>query len=533
MTSYSAALNGGTISGGLTWNPNGSLQQLAILDPFNSADVQTCSYSADDLSRIASATCLNGSTNVWGQTFSYDPFGNVTKTVPSGDTGVSWMPGYSTSTNRYTLGGTSYDGDGNILNDGSNTYTWDAEGKPVTTVYSSSHETYAFTYDAFGHKVELSVNGSYSSSFVRLGDYKLSATGQTPLYSEYPFPGGSIQSEAGGGTGVQLADWLGTVRAFWGYTGGSYIQSGAHAPFGESYAYNTGNNPKDFTGQENDDSMNNTTYYFPERQFRSSQGRWLSPDPAGLGAVDPTNPQSWNRYAYVVNSPLLLVDPAGMCPQGMQNPTAPTCFIYQSTDPTASGGCATSGGQPLPCGLIGGGEATVNCPNNNCSAFGTYTGTDSNGAPYSFQLTAGVNGATWSNNFNGEEVTPGGVAVEFGLLLPLDSTPINYLSTPSLATTPARPPMATVSAVHPPTRAQADVACKYYAIQANNGFGNVSADSANASIASGTKFEQYTQYERPSEMNPSASNMVVAYVLTAPSIYIQASYQQCMAALGF
>jgi len=110
---------------------------------------------------------------------------------------------------------------------------------------------------------------------------------------------------------VQLGDWLGTSRAFWSYTGGGFSQSGAHAPFGESYAYN-GGYPLDFTGQPNDGNMTNTTYYFPERQYRSSQGRWLSPDPAGLPAVDPTNPQSWNRYAYASNDPMTHIDPTGL-----------------------------------------------------------------------------------------------------------------------------------------------------------------------------------------------------------------------------
>jgi len=41
-------------------------------------------------------------------------------------------------------------------------------------------------------------------------------------------------------------------------------------------------------------------------------GRWISPDPAGLAAVDPSNPQSWNRYAYVGNNPLSMIDPLGL-----------------------------------------------------------------------------------------------------------------------------------------------------------------------------------------------------------------------------
>ena len=140
----------------------------------------------------------------------------------------------------------------------------------------------------------------------------------TRQYSEFPLPGGSVVSQNGGATGVQLADWLGTIRTFYSYTGGNESFSSAHAPFGESYAY-AGGYPLGFAGQGGlgpgqggDGNMTNTTYWFPERQYRSSQGRFLSPDPAGLSAANPTNPQSWNRYAYVLNNPLGSVDPLGL-----------------------------------------------------------------------------------------------------------------------------------------------------------------------------------------------------------------------------
>lgn len=311
MTQYSWALSGGTVSGSLTWNPNGSLQQLVVADPFNSADVQTCNYSADDLTRISSVSCNSGS--VWGQQFTYDAFGNLTKSVPTGATGITWQPGYSSSTNRYTLGGTSYDANGNLLKDTFNIYTWDAEGKNLSIAYDNGGGvTSTFTDDAFGHKVEWSLNGTYQASYVTLGNYKLSATGQTANYSLYPLPGGSFLSFGGGLQGVQMADWLGTIRAV-ASDSGTDIQTGAHAPFGEEYAF-TAKYPKPsvFTGQEDDGSDNPTMYYFQERNYPSSQGRWLSPDPAGLGAVNPTNPQSWNRYAYALNNPLSYIDPTGL-----------------------------------------------------------------------------------------------------------------------------------------------------------------------------------------------------------------------------
>jgi hypothetical protein len=41
----------------------------------------------------------------------------------------------------------------------------------------------------------------------------------------------------------------------------------------------------------------------------STEGRWLSPDPL---AGDLSNPQSLNRYAYVLNNPTTLTDPLGL-----------------------------------------------------------------------------------------------------------------------------------------------------------------------------------------------------------------------------
>ncbi|MBV9265369.1 MAG: hypothetical protein JO061_04290 [Acidobacteriaceae bacterium] len=50
----------------------------------------------------------------------------------------------------------------------------------------------------------------------------------------------------------------------------------------------------------------------PARNCLPDQGRWTSSDLAGVAAVDPTDPQTWNGYAYVRNNPLALTDPTGM-----------------------------------------------------------------------------------------------------------------------------------------------------------------------------------------------------------------------------
>ena len=70
---------------------------------------------------------------------------------------------------------------------------------------------------------------------------------------------------------------------------------------------------RSFTGQNQDTVQGSTAglYDFIFREH-AQYGRWISPDPGGLKAVDITNPQTWNRYAYVQNYPTGLVDPLGL-----------------------------------------------------------------------------------------------------------------------------------------------------------------------------------------------------------------------------
>jgi RHS repeat-associated protein len=65
-----------------------------------------------------------------------------------------------------------------------------------------------------------------------------------------------------------------------------------------------------YTGKERDPESNND--YFGARYFASSMGRFMSPDPAGVGYASPYNPQSLNLYSYALNNPLINIDPSGM-----------------------------------------------------------------------------------------------------------------------------------------------------------------------------------------------------------------------------
>ena len=244
------------------------------------------------LTRIASANC--GS--IWAQTFSYDAFGNINKSGNS-----SFGATYSPATNRMTTIGTStptYDADGNVTNDFLHAYAWDGYGRPVTV------DGVGITYDALGRMVEQNRSGAYNELIYSPTGFLM----QTSQYLFVPNPGGGATVWSPAGIYYRHADWLGSSR-FASTTSRTMYYDGAYAPFGEQYA-NSGTTDLSFTGMDSDTSAN--LYDFSAREY-GIQGRWPSPDPAGLAAVDPSNPQSWNRYAYVGNNPLALTDPSGMC----------------------------------------------------------------------------------------------------------------------------------------------------------------------------------------------------------------------------
>jgi RHS repeat-associated protein len=288
------------VIGNLGWNANGSLQSLAITDPFNALNTQTCTYSHDDLSRASGVNCTS-----WSQTFSFDPFGNITK-----DGSFNFHAAYTTATNQIaTITGApppTYDSNGNILTitDGtSHSYSWDAEGKQIGI------DMLTATYDALGRMVELNSSGTYTETIYGLGSEKLALmTGQNMQKSFIALPSGTAVYTASGLSYYRHSDWLGSSRFASTASGGMYSSS-AYAPFGEQYA-TAGTGDPSFTGQQSDSTSG--LYDFLFRRLSQTQGRWISPDPAGLRAVALQNPQSLNRYGYVSNNPMATIDVAGL-----------------------------------------------------------------------------------------------------------------------------------------------------------------------------------------------------------------------------
>jgi RHS repeat-associated protein len=361
VTQYKFSVNGQSVIGAVTWNPIGTLESLGVTDPFYSGGNQTCSYTHDDMSRIAGANC--GSS--WTQTFSSDAFGNITK---SGT--ISFQPTYSYLTNRMTQIGSSnpsYDANGNVTNDTAHTYSWDANGMPWTV------DSVGLTYDALGRMVEQNRSGVYTEIVYSPVGSKLALMNGTTLHLAFvPLAGGSVAVYNSSGLAYyRHSDWLGSSR-FASTPARAMYFDGAYAPFGENYAQ-TGTTDLSFTGM-NQDTVTNL-FDFPAREYNAIHGRWPSPDPSGLASAQLSNPQTLNRYAYVMGNPLSFTDPSGLHVSDCW--WTGTCNSGNPAGAGAGGGGYGGGVGPLGCTLDGadvgcaglGGNGMMACPNNNCGYF--------------------------------------------------------------------------------------------------------------------------------------------------------------------
>jgi RHS repeat-associated protein len=280
-----------------TTNNNGNVLSQTITLP---GLTLTQSYTYDELNRLKSAQEQSGSS--WKQTYLYDRYGNRTfdaanSTYPAPLTN----PSINQSNNRLSEGqGYAYDLAGNLTSVPNQSFAYDAENRLRSASGGNS-----YSYDGNGRRVK-KVDSSGTTVFV------YNAVGQ--LIAEYT----SSAVQGSGGTSYVTADTLGTPRVMTDNGGGVKARHD-YLPFGEEVGAIGGRSSQQqyvidavrqkFTGYERD--METGLDYAQARYYASAQGRFTSPDPL-LSSARATSPQTWNRYAYVLNRPLSLVDPSGL-----------------------------------------------------------------------------------------------------------------------------------------------------------------------------------------------------------------------------
>jgi RHS repeat-associated protein len=306
LTSILLGITSGTnISISPVWNKNGTVASNTIVDPNNTANSQTCSYTHDSLGQLASVNC---GASVWQQNFTYDVFGNISKSVPSGGTGRSWNPGYLP--NNQVIG-SSYDSNGNMLGNALQTFGYNVYDEMVTA--STGIPVNQIHRTPFGEESENNSNASWLE-FLRTGVGTLLYHQSSGLAeARIDLPGGVIADYSNGSLNFLHSDFRGNVVAKT-TSAGNYVGSQAFAPYGESYAVG-GTLTNNFFMGLGADTVNGMTDT-ATRQMQWASGRFIQPDPSGH--FEMLSPRSFNQYAYT-NLPMEYSDPSGM--DGEDNPS--------------------------------------------------------------------------------------------------------------------------------------------------------------------------------------------------------------------
>jgi RHS repeat-associated protein len=316
LTSYTATLNSTTIYS-LTIPTNGYAPNSDVLAANDSAN-GNWTYSYDPFNRLIGA---NETSPAQALSFTYDRFGNRWQQKPSGLSLSFTGNDPSSPKNNNRIDGYTYDAAGNLLSDGVNTYTYDAENR-ITTYSNTAGATASYVYDAFGQRVEkTSTSPNECDPSGGTVFYLHDLAGNTEVYTaagvnqctDDIFAGGRHLASYSGDTAFIHSDWLGTERARRFYYN-QVTQNCTSNPFGDALACaNAGSliypSPRHFTGKQHD--IESSLDYFGARYYNSAEGRFTSADPKPGILKLLQNPQDLDLYSYVVNNPLSNIDPDG------------------------------------------------------------------------------------------------------------------------------------------------------------------------------------------------------------------------------
>jgi RHS repeat-associated protein len=265
-------------------------------------------YGYDNANELLSITYTKGATTVGDLTYSYDTAGRIA--TRGGSLFKSALPAATTAAAVYNAdnqltswNGTtiSYDLNGNLSNDGTRSFTWDARNR-LTAIGSVA----SFVYDGVGRRQSVTQG---ATTVTALYD------GYDPVQEQSPTGTVSANLQIGlgvderfsrtksGTTSTYLADLLGSTVAL-ADSAGTVQTSYSYDPYGATTQSGAANdNQYQFTGRQNDGTG---LYYYRARYYNPVWGRFVNEDPIGLRA-------GINLYAYAAADPVGFADSLGLC----------------------------------------------------------------------------------------------------------------------------------------------------------------------------------------------------------------------------
>jgi RHS repeat-associated protein len=311
-TSGASGADNGNVFGIINYKDN-SRSQIFAYDPLNRL------ASAQNLGTDCSQTVLGGDKKFWGNTYTYDAWGNLfqktkIQTACSGEN----LAVIVDETNQL-LNGYGYDAAGNMTLSATpptQNYIYDQENR------ITGADGYTYTYDADGNRVKKS-NGTGASAgtlywYMTPGIVAESDQAGT-LKSEYVFFDGErvARRDLVTPTGVfyYFSDHLKTASVITDSVGNIKAESDYYRWGGELQFVANNSNHYKFTGKERDSESG--LDYFGARYYSNGLGRFISADwsatPVPVPYADFGDPQSLNLYTYVRNIPTVRVDADGHC----------------------------------------------------------------------------------------------------------------------------------------------------------------------------------------------------------------------------
>ena len=263
------------------------------------------SYGYDNASELTGLTYTLNSNTLGNLTYGYDLAGRRTRV--GGSYAATNLPNAVSTTaydaaNELSQWGTAtptYDANGNMLSDGTNSFVWNARNK----LGSMNMSAQSFQYDPFGRRVGKTILTTTTNYLYDGVNPLQELSGTTPTANlitggvdEY------FQRTDSTGAGNFLTDAMGSTIALTSSTGGNVAQY-TYEPFGNTSVTGSSASSYQFTGRENDGTG---VYFYRNRYYSPTLQRFISEDPIGMNGGDV------KFYAYVGNSPTNFRDTRGL-----------------------------------------------------------------------------------------------------------------------------------------------------------------------------------------------------------------------------
>jgi RHS repeat-associated protein len=269
-------------------------------------------FSYDEFGRLSGQSYSYGPVNT-GLAFTYDRYGNRWTQTPTSGSAPSPSLSFNTAKNQIVSTGYTYDAAGNLLTDGMHSYTYDADGNMMLIDGGS---TASFVYDAGNERVKVTSGGVVQRFGFDLSRRRSTTWADGSSLSEVSAKyyagatGVAYWRAADGNIHFEHQNWVGTERLRTSYNGAAESTFGS-LPFGDAFAASSSDTDSEHFGLlDRDATTTSDLGHATFREYDPTSGQWLSPDPYDF-SYSWWQPQSLNRYAYVLNDPLTLMDPSG------------------------------------------------------------------------------------------------------------------------------------------------------------------------------------------------------------------------------